>query len=689
MQQRSILIVDEDDTRRRALAGSMAARGQRYLDVGDAFAAMAALGRADFGAVLACEGRRTLSLRGLCQLARKRHPDILIFVLPKPGSDDVEIRKVLELPIEMLGASLPVERIVTDLLASVDAAAASDAVDVDIEPTRPSFTGLSHDASTETFDPFDMPSTADAEGVFDSVPRVDVPTFLLQEPTSIVPSTVPSIMPSSGPVDVPAGLPADDPPGQAPALPQRTPRPVFPAPGLPAPGPLGPGSGQLPESPPFDPLNAPTEPVPFDLPGLAPPGAGFGGFTVPPTDSDGEPGLVITGVLAPPEAVIDDLTRPDARRPSNVSTSQQADVFFDGHFEDVDGGAGAALLMGLFSQDLTGRLTCDDGDARGTAYLYRGEPVWADDPEGDAGLYRKLVQKKFLQPDLTIESVPDGQLLGSLMQGGQLSGQQMHDFMREVVRDRVLALAVQLEGTYRFIEDKAFLDTAPLLKVNPFGLILDSRRRRLPPPALMAVSSEIERKYLVPLPALQAASEKLKPFTRGAKASDVINGAGTVKEFLEQVGLDPFMGSLVVVVMADARLVSIEDQPRTQGIDLAEKAFTGEQSMEIRIDDGETPPSDSAEDAQAREDIFALYMRLKPLSQPRQVLGIGLEAAEAAIDAAYQQRMSELDPRRIPEGSAQHMLGQRIEELRRKVTSAYQTLKMQSVAPGGESDNPF
>ena len=252
---------------------------------------------------------------------------------------------------------------------------------------------------------------------------------------------------------------------------------------------------------------------------------------------------------------------------------------------------------------------------------------------------------------------------------------------------------MQTTGTYRFSEDKAFLDTAPLLKVNPFGLIIDSRRRRLPPPALIALGAEIEKKFLVPLPALQSAVEKLRPFVRGATASEVIDGNGTVHDFLNKVGLDPFMGSLVVVVMRDARLVSLEEQGRRQGIALAEHAFTGELSQELTIVDSDQSSSaaTTAEEAQAREDIYALYMRLKPLSQPRQVLGVGIDADEAAIDLAYQQRMKELEPQRIPEGSAQQVLGQRIDELRRKVTSAYQTLKMQ-MGPSSSSEgdaNPF
>jgi hypothetical protein len=77
--------------------------------------------------------------------------------------------------------------------------------------------------------------------------------------------------------------------------------------------------------------------------------------------------------------------------------------------------------------------------------------------------------------------VPQGQLLGSLVQKGLLTGQQMHEFMRELVRDFVLALANAATGAYRFDEDKKFLEVAPLLKVNPFGLILESRRRSMQP----------------------------------------------------------------------------------------------------------------------------------------------------------------------------------------------------------------
>jgi hypothetical protein len=618
--QKPILLVDEDESRRRAIASALAARGVRYLDVGDAFAGMAALGRADFGCVIGMEGRRTLSLRGLCLLARKRHPDIIIFVTPKAGSDEATIRQVLELPFFILEGNANAERFATELLIRLDAV--DEPTEVGRRPAvRPvrseETTGddlFGEGAEIAAFNPFEMPSTEEVPNAFDTVPRVELPHI-----------------------------------GQQPALKNPAALPAMP------------------------PLQLTPSSMPLKSAASVPTPAG--------------PPVADAFVSEPPEP-----TRPDARVRSATSTISSQGPFIpvplvvDGHFEDLEGGAGAAFMMSLFSQELTGRLVVDEGEACGTLYLYRGEPVWADDPHGDAGLYRRLVQRGLLQPDQAIEAVPEGALLGALMQAGLLTSTQLHDFMRDIVRDGVIAIAQQKTGTYHFTEDRAFLETAPLFRVNPFGLVLDARRRSLPPPALMALQSEIEDRYPIPGPGIAAADEKLTPFLRGAKASVVFNGQRTVKDTLSSVGLDPFMGTLVVVTLRDARLVALEDAPRQAAMDLAERAFTDEVSIEFAIAEDEPPPVSPAE-AQAREDIYSLYMRLKPLSQPRQILGVGVDADEAAVDAAYRQRLAELDPKRIPEGSAQHILGKRVEELHRKVTGAWQALKLQLGT--GSSDNPF
>jgi hypothetical protein len=564
--QKSTLVVDEDEARRRELVSALSHHGLRYLDVADAFGAMAALGRADFGAVVAAEGRRTLSLRGLCQLARRRHPDVVIFIIHRPGSDPRTIPELLGTSVHVLSPATPEHEIaglLENALLGPDEELAIDFVDV----------------------PRTLENGAEEEPTVQNVaaPKAQPPTIDL-------------------------GFTADSP---WPAEPEE-----------------------------------PTERNPAPL-------------------------------------------------ASTVSTEPAP--LLEGTF---DGSAGPALLLGLFSQELTGRLVVKDGPAAGRLYFYRGEPVWADDPAGDAGLHRRLVQKAKLPPDARLEAVPQGQLLGSLVQKGVLSGQQMHEFMRELVRDVVLAVASASSGAYRFEEDRKFLDVAPLLRVNPFGLVLEARRKSLTPAQLVAMTAELSGKYVVAGPGLGSSSEKLAPFVRGARLNHVIDGTKTVRDVLEYANLDALMGTLVMLSLRDTKLVSFEDGPRQPQGGVTLRTTLPDltvDAVEVTLVDADTTDAPSSEEEErAKEEIFGLYTRLKPLTVPRQVLGVGVDADAAEIDAAYEARMKELDPSRIPEGSARQLLIVRIEELRRKVLSAYQALKLQATSgttqvnfEGPPKTNPF
>lgn len=586
--QRSTLVVDDDEVRRRALVHALSRRGLRYLDVADAFGAMAALGRADFGAVIATEGRRTLSLRGLCQLARRRHPDVFLFVINREGSDPEAIPGILGTPVDILPPTMAVE----DVAAAVEAAL--------VAPEQDSA-------------PFDrLPETGEALAVFDDD------------------ATVKNAM--------------------------------------------------------------------ANVHALAPAAVATLAAQLTTAVADG----------------VDEATERVARAGEPDPTTQPIDLAVDlpvegAHFAEApllegsfEGGNGPALLMGVFAQELTGRLVVKDGPAVGTLYFYRGEPVWADDAAGDAGLHRRLVQKGKLKPDARIEAVAAGQLLGALIQKGLLTAAQMHEFMRELVRDCVLIVSTAGVGAYRFEEDRNFLDVAPLLRVNPFGLVLESRRKLLSPAQLMAMSNDIEGKYVIPGPGLGASSDKLAPFVRGARLGHVIDGTKTVREVLEYTSLDQFMGTLVMLSLQETRLVSFADQPRATGaggVTLNDSQLTEMDPFDVTVVDAEfaSDGTTSEEESKAREEILGLYMRLKPLTLPRAVLGIGIDADALEVEAAFASRMNELDPAKIPEGSAQQLLRLRIEELRKKVISAYQALKLQASATAGtgitagdkSKSNPF
>ncbi len=552
---KSTLVVDDVEPRRKAIAQALADRGLRYLDVSDSFAAMAALGRADFGTVVAAEGPRTLSLRGLCQLARRRHPEISLIVISRDATKMGSIAGILGTAVSVLSPEIP---------------------------------------------------------------PAEIARFI------------------------------DD---------QQREQP-------------GPAAGE-PQTLRIDAAN--TTPLATVAPVAA--------LSASHTPASVEQTVIAANTLA------------DADQP----TASHDEVPRDTLEGTLDGGMGPALLMAIFGQDLTGRLEIDDGPASGVLFFYNGDPVWTKDPRGDAGLHEKLVHKTMLSPTAVLDAVPEGQLLRDLVQRGALTATSMHEFMRAIVRDATLALCAAVTGRYRFIEDKTFLDVAPLLRLNPFGLILESRRKTLAPARLMSLSVELATLFAIPQPGLASAHEKLAPFVRGAALPDIIDGTRTVSDVLTMAALDPFMGTLVLVALQDAHLIALQRHPRaSQGGVTLDQAIAHDDGADVTLVDANAslPASTSMAETLAREEIFALYLRMKPLSLPRQVLGVSVDADHSEIEAAYALRMRDLDPARIPEGSAQQILTARIEELRRKVMHAHQALLLQLspgtlVAGGPPRSNPF
>ncbi len=67
-------------------------------------------------------------------------------------------------------------------------------------------------------------------------------------------------------------------------------------------------------------------------------------------------------------------------------------------------------------------------------------------------------------------------------------------------------------------------------------------------------------------------------------------------------------------------------------------------------------------------------MRLKPLQNPYQVLGIANEANPVEMQSAYDGLLTKLDPLLVPEGSAQALLRENVRQLREKVTFAFEEL---------------
>ena len=526
-----VLIVDGDERRRSAVRSSCTARSIPILEVPDAFAAMAALGRSNFAAIVVAEGKRHLSLRGLCQLARKRHPNIRLFVMLRSDTDLDVLQGAIGVSVDPLAAEMSSEQIAARIAEGLGQ---SDEplpeLDLDLGAAPP-----------EVPDPFEVeslpPPTIELDAQLPSPEELTPPVA----PASISlppPDPLPEPLPEPTPIELEGGF---------------APRPIT---GLVAISPQPP-----PEPPPPLEEPPPTVEEPFTGDEPVPVEVAVEVEEAAPLAVEAEEVDLVPVEPVPVEPDHLELVPVEPPAPAPVAVAPAApEVVLEG---SLDEGSGAALLMGLYAQELTGRLVVEGGTTT-TVFIYEGEPVWAEVSGGDAAIYQRLVQKRLLAPDAPVAAVPEGQLLHSLARSGQLSQSVVQDFMRGVVRDGILELASKSGGSYRFVEDPAFRQATPLFRLNPFGLILESKRRGMTPDRLLAIAHEMQDHYLIPGPGLAHASRKIAPFARELDLSTLITGDTTVGEFSGATGLDVMMGTLVILALDDARLVRLAERPLSE-----------------------------------------------------------------------------------------------------------------------------
>jgi hypothetical protein len=335
---------------------------------------------------------------------------------------------------------------------------------------------------------------------------------------------------------------------------------------------------------------------------------------------------------------------------------------------DLEGHAGCPLLITLSARELTGRLRVENGQGAGTIYFFRGDPVAADADDGE------LIREKArgVGVDLNGIVVEEGDDLVSLLADeGRIPLGKLHPLLLGFLRDRVFALAAQESGTYEFFEEDAFLKSVPMIRVNAFGMILDSRRRRTPPMDLLKMSGELEEKRVRPLPPLDLASHKLLPFTRDVDLAATIGVGLSFKSFLEMTGLDPMMGTLVVLAMEDARLVEVggaefgESTARIpltlSNIRLSNDGFGGNTAEVLE-------PL-----ANRRSRIDELDAEIGEATDPAAILGVPPGAGPVKIREAYNARMKTIGSLFLDE-SSDPVLKTKAVALNHRLRRAYRSL---------------
>ncbi len=350
----------------------------------------------------------------------------------------------------------------------------------------------------------------------------------------------------------------------------------------------------------------------------------------------------------------------------------------------LEAGAGARLLMDLFVHERTGRLLVElpfpgaaapggaTAPARGTLFFLHGEPVHAASPEADEALVARLAERAALadaaaardKQRRAMTSVP-----ALLVRHRLARPVPVLEALRDAVRDFARAVIDATGGSWRFFDDVDFAEHTPLTAVNPFGLVLEARRKRLAPDALLRLGEALAGKTPAPLEGFANVAPRLRSFTGHVDLGGVVDGTVPASELYRLTRLDPLMGGLVLGTLADTGLVELLNRPREEGAPGKRQAQESPLPKLVQADASLSVLAQMPE--RGANEILSLYVELKPERDDDVILGVDVEAAPGAIERGYQARLAELDPRAIPAARVRPYLLGRAEELRSKVERAY------------------
>ena len=505
-----ILVVDLDDQRRSSLSAALSVQGVRVWDVPRASDAMSVLNKEKVDAIVAAEGDRRLSLRGLCQRARRQNKEILIFirVLPDGGSDDLEAALGLSY-IPLAHDKIPRE-ISKEVRAKFDA------------PSGP--------LEELSLDFLDSPTQADTEALHASA-------ALSPEPLSaaaLSPEPLSAAALSSEPFSVDA-LSLE--PLSAAALS------------------LEPLSAAALSPEPLSAAALSPEPLSVDALSLEPLAAEL--KTIELLDAESDALVSLASQENAPVAVDEKVDAADATAVESRSSGSEG-VQLDTALSPI-----AGLLMHLFFQEQTGRIELAEPCPFHRIYLFKGDPAWMDYRGGDAELFSKMQDAGILDPSLARPDVPEEHLLVALIGEKYLSQTDAEDFMKTEVRRAVMEILRDecLMASWEEVADYAQIE--PPFRYNAFGMVLECRRESMSADRLLAIANEKEHHFVVPQEGFQIAADRVSPFVRGAKISDWVTGEHTLGVLSERTGLDVMIGTLVLCALEEAGVVRLSETRET------------------------------------------------------------------------------------------------------------------------------
>jgi serine/threonine protein kinase len=334
---------------------------------------------------------------------------------------------------------------------------------------------------------------------------------------------------------------------------------------------------------------------------------------------------------------------------------------------------GAKLLMDLFVDERTGRLVIEAAPApTGTLFFLAGEPVHAQPLGGIAPAVEKRLEQRGGLADVASRPATRARTNPLTQLARRANPVAVLECLRDEVREFATQILTAQFGQFAFYEDSEFPDHTPLTNVNPFGFVLEAKRRALSPDAMLRLGEELAPLVPAPRAGFANVAPRLRQFTGAVDLSPIVDGTRTHAEIFALTRLDPLMGGLIFRTLADTGVIDLLTSPRAQSVRERRKAPTSTMPALVQTDSRQLSQLASLPGRGA--EILSLYLEIKPERDPHAILGVDKTASAGAIERGYQQALAELDPRAIPMGANRPYLLGRAEELREKVERTYHAL---------------
>lgn len=350
-----------------------------------------------------------------------------------------------------------------------------------------------------------------------------------------------------------------------------------------------------------------------------------------------------------------------------------------GTFEGVLGpGIGDTLLMKFFADGLSGRLFLDGRPGPvGVLFFVRGEPVHAEPAGGSAFLVESL-RSRGVTTQLTAHKTVRASIASFARAG--VAPVRLIELLRDTSREMVRALITTVGGAYRFkLEDPP--DDIPLVAVNPFGQLLDARRRRLRPDELLRMGEDTAAQVPYPRPGFASIARRIRPFTGGVDLSPLVDGTANAESVYGRIGLPPIIGGLILNTLAETGLLHWKTELASAPV--RENYTLGSSSGPLTVSEDAMPLAELERLPRASHAVLSLYFELKPERDTKVLFGADAPENPAALDRGYEERLAQIDPRVIPSGTGRPYLLARAEELREKLERAYRQLAANRTSSDG------